>query len=248
VLLATVALPLPLHHHHHRHRAPQARHRHPASPSRARAAAKSHTRNPSHRRQRHVTLNASAGGTLLATVSRSTARAHVAGDPGDVISDFKFAPATLTVHVGDTITWTNDGPSPHSATAHDGSFDTGVLKKGASASHTFTTAGTFSYFCTVHPFMHGTVVVVANTSSSSTGHTGSGSGSTSGSGSGGSTGTTPSTSQTRSGSGTSSTTPATTSSQQTLPVTGMDVRLTMVVAILLAGIGVLLRRRQRSDP
>ncbi len=88
-------------------------------------------------------------------------RAHTAGDPGNTITDFKFSPGTTTIHVGDTITWTNSGPSPHTATAKDGSFDTGNLNKGASASHTFTHAGTFAYICTIHPFMHGTVVVLA---------------------------------------------------------------------------------------
>ena len=48
-------------------------------------------------------------------------------------------------------------PDAHSATANDGSFDTGILSKGGSGSHTFTQAGTFSYICTPHPFMKGTV-------------------------------------------------------------------------------------------
>jgi len=76
------------------------------------------------------------------------------------IADFDFAPGSITVRVGDTVTWTNAGPSAHTATAQDGSFNTGVLQKGASASHTFTRAGTFAYTCQIHPFMHGTVVVL----------------------------------------------------------------------------------------
>ena len=75
------------------------------------------------------------------------------------IKDFDFAPAAVTVNVGDTVTWTNAGPSPHSATANDGSFDTGVYGEGGSRSHTFDQAGTFSYICTPHPFMKGTVTV-----------------------------------------------------------------------------------------
>ncbi len=94
--------------------------------------------------------------------------AHVAGDPGVTVADFHFSPATTTVHVGDTITWTNDGPSSHTATAHGGSFDTGVLKKGQSASHTFTQPGTFTYFCQIHPFMHGTIVVLAAATTTTT--------------------------------------------------------------------------------
>ena len=80
------------------------------------------------------------------------------------IKDFDFAPAAVTVNVGDTVTWTNAGPSPHSATANDGSFDTGVYGEGGSRSHTFDQAGTFSYICTPHPFMKGTVTVAGATS------------------------------------------------------------------------------------
>jgi plastocyanin len=93
---------------------------------------------------------------------RRQPRAHAASDPGVTISDFKFTASTVTVHAGQTITWTNHGPSSHTATAKNGSFNTGVLKKGASASHTFTQPGTYTYFCQIHPFMHGTVIVLAS--------------------------------------------------------------------------------------
>ena len=94
--------------------------------------------------------------------------AHVAGDPGVSIADFHFSPATTTIHVGDTITWSNSGPSSHTATARNGSFNTGILKKGQSASHTFTQPGTFAYVCQIHPFMHGTIIVLASTTSTTT--------------------------------------------------------------------------------
>jgi plastocyanin len=115
-------------------------------------------------------------------------KAHAASDPADTISDFKFTPGTLTIHVGDTVTWTNDGPTDHTATANDGSFNTGTLKKGRSASHTFTKAGTFAYICAIHPFMKGTIVVQASTASTTTPTTTSPSSSSNGSGSGGSSG------------------------------------------------------------
>jgi plastocyanin len=57
------------------------------------------------------------------------------------------------------LTWTNDGPSAHTATARDGSFNTGTLSKGQSASHTFTKPGTYAYVCTIHRFMHGTILL-----------------------------------------------------------------------------------------
>jgi plastocyanin len=82
------------------------------------------------------------------------------------IRDFEFAPASVTIDVGDTVTWSNEGPTPHSATAKDGSFDTGLRGKGKSRSHTFDAAGTFSYICTPHPFMKGTVTVRAASSGS----------------------------------------------------------------------------------
>jgi plastocyanin len=96
------------------------------------------------------------------------------------IRDFEFAPAQVTIDVGDTVTWTNEGPTAHSATAEDGSFDTGVYGEGRSRSHTFDQAGTFSYICTPHPFMKGTVTVRA----ASGGDAGSDGGADSGSGAG----------------------------------------------------------------
>src|SRR5215217_7881142 len=80
------------------------------------------------------------------------------------IADFSFSPATITISQGDTVTWTNNGPTAHSATATGGSFDTGIFPAGQSRSHTFNEAGSFSYFCTPHPDMKGTVVVQASQS------------------------------------------------------------------------------------
>ncbi len=75
------------------------------------------------------------------------------------IKGFAFAPATLTVKVGDTVTWANKDMVGHSATADDGSFDTGVLSQGETGSFTFTKPGTYTYHCTPHPNMKGTIVV-----------------------------------------------------------------------------------------
>jgi len=66
------------------------------------------------------------------------------------IKDFAFDPKTISINIGDTITWTNDGPSPHTVTADNGNFDAGNLDKGATFSHTFDTAGTFAYYCKYH--------------------------------------------------------------------------------------------------
>jgi plastocyanin len=94
-------------------------------------------------------------------------KAVAAADGSVTIVDFSFNPGTITVNVGDTVTWNNDGPTAHSATASDGSFDTGIFPAGESRSHTFNQAGTFAYICTPHPDMRGTVVVQASQSGGS---------------------------------------------------------------------------------
>ncbi|HUG16523.1 MAG TPA: plastocyanin/azurin family copper-binding protein [Thermomicrobiales bacterium] len=75
------------------------------------------------------------------------------------IQGFRFQPAEITVTVGTTITWTNMDNAPHSATADDDSFNTGVLGENESGSVTFDTAGTFTYYCLLHPNMTATVIV-----------------------------------------------------------------------------------------
>ena len=71
-----------------------------------------------------------------------------------------FSPANLTVKVGKTVTWVNKDTVTHTVTS-DGSslFDSGFMPTGATFQFSFTTAGTYPYYCTVHPFMKGTIVV-----------------------------------------------------------------------------------------
>ena len=76
------------------------------------------------------------------------------------IVNFEYGPDPVVVQVGGKVTWRNEDTAPHTATADDGSFETGVLEKGKQKSETFKEAGTFTYFCKIHPFMHGTVEVV----------------------------------------------------------------------------------------
>jgi plastocyanin len=77
------------------------------------------------------------------------------------IRDFSFAPDPIEVAVGDTITWTNQDPVPHTATATERDvLQSGAISPdGGSFSQTFETAGEFSYFCEFHPNMEGTIVV-----------------------------------------------------------------------------------------
>ncbi len=93
----------------------------------------------------------SAGGAL----------AHASASATVSMGDNFYSPASVSIAAGDTVTWSNNGQAPHSATADDGSFDTGVFNSGQSRSETFSRAGTFTYFCTIHANMHGSVRVLA---------------------------------------------------------------------------------------
>jgi plastocyanin len=76
------------------------------------------------------------------------------------IVEFTYQPDPVVVQVDGKVTWQNQDTAPHTATADDGSFDTGILEEGKLKSETFKEPGEYSYFCTVHPDMHGTVKVV----------------------------------------------------------------------------------------
>ena len=76
------------------------------------------------------------------------------------IVDFAYDPDPVQVETGGKVIWQNTDPAPHTATADDGSFDTGTLEEGKLKSETFKEPGTYTYFCEIHPTMHGTVEVV----------------------------------------------------------------------------------------
>ncbi|MGA3349212.1 MAG: cupredoxin family copper-binding protein [Candidatus Sulfotelmatobacter sp.] len=75
------------------------------------------------------------------------------------IDNFSFGPQTITVGVGTTVTWTNRDDIPHTVVSTDGVFKSKVRDTDEKFSYTFTKAGTYSYFCSVHPKMTGTVIV-----------------------------------------------------------------------------------------
>lgn len=75
------------------------------------------------------------------------------------IKDLKFAPAVLQVKAGTIVEWINDDPLEHTVTATDSSFASGLIKPGTRWRHRFTVAGSITYACTPHPFMHGEVRV-----------------------------------------------------------------------------------------
>jgi plastocyanin len=75
------------------------------------------------------------------------------------IDNFVFGPQTITVPVGSTVTWTNKDDIPHTTVSTDGVFKSKVMDTDEKFSFKFTKAGTYSYFCSVHPKMTGKVVV-----------------------------------------------------------------------------------------
>jgi plastocyanin len=100
--------------------------------------------------------NQPAGSNAPSGCSNATA----AGAVQATIADFSFSPEPIAAKVGDTVTWTNNGPAKHTATLDsDASCSTGELEVAATAGITFATAGTFTYHCLIHSQMKGTVTV-----------------------------------------------------------------------------------------
>lgn len=75
------------------------------------------------------------------------------------VRDFAFAPESLEVAVGSTVTWRNVGDAPHTVTADDQSFDSGMMGSGDTFSHTFDRPGSYRYVCELHPQMVAVVTV-----------------------------------------------------------------------------------------
>jgi plastocyanin len=159
-----------------------------------------------------------------APASRS-GKARASASASVSIGDNFYSPASVSIAVGDTVSWSNNGQAQHSATADDGSFDTGVFGPGVSRSHTFTRAGTFSYYCTVHgQAQSGTVRVLA----------------ASGGGSGGGSG--PTTSATGDSEAAAVASPDAAGTSTTLPATGMAAGVLALVGLALVASGSLVGR------
>ena len=75
------------------------------------------------------------------------------------IVNFAFAPKDLTVTAGTTVTWKNADDSPHRIADINGAYASAALDTEDSFSHTFATPGVYKYFCSIHPYMKGTIVV-----------------------------------------------------------------------------------------
>jgi len=114
----------------------------------------------SHVRSIWLTLGV-AGIALVALLVAAQPAPVGAQSQAIAIQGFAFSPASLQVDAGTTVTWTNNDNVAHTVTADDGSFDSGPIQPGASFSHTFATAGTVAYHCSIHPFMTAQIVVLA---------------------------------------------------------------------------------------
>ncbi len=90
---------------------------------------------------------------------RPTRRRNAVATDAVHIKNFAFSPATVTVKAGSTVVWTNDDGIQHDVTFDGGGIKSATLNHNDTFSHTFPTAGTYHYICSIHPFMHGTVIV-----------------------------------------------------------------------------------------
>ncbi|HLW73886.1 MAG TPA: cupredoxin family copper-binding protein [Gammaproteobacteria bacterium] len=104
-------------------------------------------------------LAAVTAAVVIGSVRAAEPAAPAAG-PQIGIMNYKFDPATLTVPAGTTVTWANHDEVPHTVASSDKRFtSSGALDTGDSYSYKFTTPGTYGYYCTLHPFMTGKIVV-----------------------------------------------------------------------------------------
>jgi plastocyanin len=107
------------------------------------------------------------GVIALGLAGRSALAAPVAQQVVTVeMQDFQFAPKTITIAAGTTVNWPNPGAAPHTTTSDTGLWDSGQKAPGESFSFTFSQAGTFPYYCTLHGTaggvgMAGTIIVTA---------------------------------------------------------------------------------------
>ena len=96
---------------------------------------------------------------LSAASPDSSAKAPQPATAEVKVDNFSFGPATLTVAVGTTVTWANRDDIPHTIVSTEKAFKSKVLDTDEKFSFTFDKAGTYPYFCSIHPKITGSVVV-----------------------------------------------------------------------------------------
>jgi plastocyanin len=120
-------------------------------------------------RMHHLLRRLAVAVSLSAVALLAVGSAATAADGAVSMDSNAFAPSSVTINRGDSVTWTNNEQVPHDATG-SGWF-TPMLTLGQSATVTFNSAGTFNYLCTIHPEMTGRVVVRAPSGGSGPGFT-----------------------------------------------------------------------------
>ena len=101
------------------------------------------------------------GVVLLVAAATFAARSAPATDAEVDIDQFTFLPQRITVKAGTTVTWINEDDVPHTVASSGKAFKSKALDTADKFSFTFTTPGTYDYFCSLHPHMTGAVVVEA---------------------------------------------------------------------------------------
>ena len=97
--------------------------------------------------------------TLILQPTRARSEEKASSATEIRVDNFTFAPQTLTVSVNSTVTWVNKDDIPHVIASNDGLFKSKALDTDDKYSYTFSKAGTYPYYCSVHPKMAGTIVV-----------------------------------------------------------------------------------------
>jgi Plastocyanin len=96
---------------------------------------------------------------IINPAATSAAETTGAGGLAVTIQSNSFNPASLTIKVGETVTWTNKDSYAHTVTSDNGAFDSGSINNGATFSFTFKTAGTYNYHCSIHTSMTAKIIV-----------------------------------------------------------------------------------------
>jgi plastocyanin len=104
-------------------------------------------------------LSGALGLTALLAAAPRAPSADAANSAAIQIDNFHYTPATLVVAPGTTVVWKNDDDSPHSVREKDGKFKSAALDTDDTFSQTFATPGEYQYFCSIHPYMTGKIVV-----------------------------------------------------------------------------------------
>jgi plastocyanin len=106
-----------------------------------------------------ILLLGALGVAALVTTAPLAPSADLAKSASIQIDNFHYTPAMLVVAPGTTITWKNDDDSPHSVREKDGKFKSAALDTDDTFSQTFAAPGEYEYFCSIHPYMTGKIVV-----------------------------------------------------------------------------------------